>query len=179
MRSLSIWVVVAAFVPGLTVAQDRSVAEIGTSLGLTIQSAGGNTLTHFGIPGQGILGQPTIYASIFTRGGLLVEPQVAFNLLSSGGSTVTTVGIAGDLGYLFNGPDASSGYLAGGATLQAVSGGGSSDSEFALGARVGYRAVVGSGLAVRVEGGYRRWLDAELNEFRIGLGIGGVVRRPG
>lgn len=169
------WLMPVIFVPTMAAAQGRPIVEIGTNLGFTIQSAGG-TLTHFGIPGEGILGQPTIYASIFGASKLFVEPQVALNVISGGGTTASTIGFSGQVGYLVAGPDANSAFVTGDATLQAVSVGGVTDSEFAIGGRVGYRAVVGSGFALRVEAGYRRWLDSQLNELRLGLGIGGVVR---
>lgn len=168
---------VVLLIPALAVAQGKPVVEIGTNLGVAIQSGNGASLTHFGIPGQGILGQPTLYASFFAGERLVVEPQVALNILSSDGETATSVGLGGQLGYLFNGPDLNSPFIAAGAAFQSVSGGGFSDSEFGLGGKVGYRLLAGNSVGVRIEAGYRRWLDAELNEFSIGIGIGGIVRR--
>ncbi len=168
---------VGLLVPSLAAAQGKAVAEIGTNLGVGIQSSGGATLTHFGVPGQGILGQPTIYASFFAGDAVLVEPQVALNILSSEGETLTTVGLAGQAGYLFNGAEMNSPFVAGVVAFQAFSGGGASENDFALGGKVGYRVVVGTSVGVRVEGGYRRWFDTKLNEVTIGVGIGGIVRR--
>ncbi len=163
--------------PHFATAQDKAVVEIGTRLGVAIQSSGGSTLTHFGVPGQGILGQPTIYATFFAGSAVLIEPQVAFNLLSSEGETATTVGLGTQLGYLFNGPDVNSAFLAAELSLQTVSSRGSSNSDFALGGTFGYRILAGTSVGVRFEGGYRRWFDSDLNVFTFGMAIGGIVRR--
>ncbi len=161
--------------PALAAAQGRPVVEIGTKLGVTIESVSGASLTHFGAPGQGILGQPTIYASFFAGRALLVEPEVALNIISSGGQTATSVGLGGQLGYLFRGPAVNSPFIAASAAFQSLSGGGSSDSEEGLGGKVGYRLLIGGSVGLRVEGGYRRWFKSHLNEFTIGVGIGGIV----
>ena len=58
-------VVAVLGLPALAVAQGKPVVELGTNLGVAIASDGGSSVTHFGTPGQGILGQPTIYATIF------------------------------------------------------------------------------------------------------------------
>lgn len=42
-------------IPNFATAQDKAVVEIGTRLGVAIQTSGGTTFTHFGVPGQGIL----------------------------------------------------------------------------------------------------------------------------
>ncbi len=167
----------ALLIPTVAAAQEKPLVEIGTNLGLTIQSSGGTTLTQFGIPGQGILGQPIIYATFFAGEAVMVEPQIALNLLSSGGTTLTTVGLGGQAGYLFKGSAVNSPFLAGVLGFQSVSGGGFSDSDFGRGGKGGYRVLVGTSVGVRVEGGYRRWFDSELNVFSFGIGIGGIVRR--
>lgn len=165
-----------AVLPTVVAAQGRPVAEFGTSAGVVVENAGGSTLTYFGIPGEGILGQPTLYASIFTAGGIVFEPQVALNILSSSGNTATTVGLGGGVGYLFKGAEVNSAFAQGVFAFQSVSsGGGLSHSEVALGARLGYRLVVKTSLGVRLEAGYRRWFDSHLNEFSFGVGLGGVL----
>ena len=58
---------------------------------------------------------------------------------------------------------------------QIASADGNSESEFGAGARIGYRFVVNQGFAVSFEGGYRRWFDSDLNEFLIGLRLGGIL----
>ena len=176
MKPINLALLAALGVPSLVAAQGKPVVEIGTGLGVSIVSGGGTTVTHFGVPGQGILGQPTIYATFFAGKSVLVEPQMALNVLSSGGETATTVGLGGQVGYLFKGAAMNSPFLSGSMAFQSVSGGGVSDSEFALGARIGYRVLVGSSVGIRFEGGYQRWIDGHVNEFTIGMGIGGIVR---
>ncbi len=51
---------------------------------------------------------------------------------------------------------------------------GGSNTEFAAGGAVGYRAVVSQHVAVGVEGGYRRWFDLKINEIVISLKLGVV-----
>lgn len=163
--------------PAVAAAQEPPVAEIGTNFGLVVQSGGGNTLTHFGVPGQGILGQPTVYATFFAAEAFMVEPQLALNILSGGGTTVTTMGLGGQVGYLFDGPVVNSPFAAGSLQFQSISGGGNSTNDVALGGVVGYRIVVGSTVAVRLEAGYHRWFDNHLNEFSFGVGFGGLIHR--
>lgn len=154
--------------------QGRPVVELGTHAGVTILNNGGS-ITQFRIPGQGILGQPTIYGSILLGSGLLVEPQIALNILSSEGETATTVGLAGQVGYAFSGHTMNSPFIFGTGAFQSVSGGGFSDSEFGAGAGVGYRLVIGQHFSVRFDGHFRRWFDSEVNEFAAGVGFGGVL----
>ncbi len=148
--------------------------EVGTrAFGFDIMANGG-TLTGVSIPGGGIFLGPTAYLMAFPSPNIMVGPEVNFNVLSGGGSTITTIGAAGWVGYLFT-PAANSAYLAGNIALQfaSVSGGGS-NTEFAAGGAVGYRAVVSQHVAVGVEGGYRRWFDLKINEIVISLKLGVV-----
>lgn len=168
-------ILAALVVPAIAAAQGKPMVEVGTHLGVTIQSVSGSSLTHFGAPGQGILGQPTIYATVFAGDALMLEPQVALNIISGGGSTVTSVGLGADIGYLLKGPTTNSPFIAASGAFQSVSGGGSSTSDEAVGAKVGYRILIGSSVGVRVEAGYRRWFDSDINEITAGIGIGGVI----
>ena len=167
---------VLALAPSLAVAQQRPIVEIGTSLGATIQHVSGSTLTVFGVPGAGILAQPTLYAMFFATPEVFVEPDVAFNLVTGGGSTYTTLGASASLGYLIPSTTNAAPFVAANVGLQAVSGGGSSHTEAAVGGRVGYRFVVQSSFAVRLEAGYRRWLgSSHINEITIGIGLGAIL----
>jgi hypothetical protein len=169
-------VLVALVLPTAAVAQGKPVVEIGTNLGLTIEKAHGETLTVFGVPGQGLLGQPTMYASFFAGRKMLVEPQLALRMVHVDGETFTTLGLGGQLAYLTRGSAVNSPFLAGTLGFQSSSGGsGGSDSDFGLGAKIGYRTILGSSVGLRFEAGYRRWFDSELNEITIGIGIGGII----
>ena len=51
-----------------------------------------------------------------------------------------------------------------------------SQTEISLGAGLGYRWRVASGLVVRAEGGFRRWFDDPgVNDFSLMLGLGASV----
>ena len=169
MRKALMTLATALMLPTYAAAQ----VEVGTrAIGVDIL-ANGETLTGVSIPGGGILLGPTVYLMYFPSPNIMVGPEVNFNVLSSGGSTLTTLGAAGWVGYLFT-PAANSAYLAGNIALQFVSFDGNSNTEFAVGGAVGYRAVVIQHVAVGVEGGYRRWFDLDINEIVISLKLGVV-----
>jgi hypothetical protein len=154
-------------------------AEIGTSLGVTILSQAGTSLTHLGVPaGSGPLVQPSLYATIFTSPSVMFEPQLSVVSLSSQGRTTTAVDLGVQLGYLATPGARNSAYVAGNAAWQTFStGGGFSQNGSGLGAAVGYRMRVGAGFAVRLEARYRHWLGgfSGINEFGFGMGLGGVL----
>ncbi len=169
MRKALMTLATALMLPTYAAAQ----VEVGTrAIGVDILANGG-TLTGVSIPGGGILLGPTVYLMYFPSPNIMVGPEVNFNVRSGGGSTVTKLGAAGWVGYLFT-PAANSAYLAGNIALQFVSFDGSSNTEFAVGGAVGYRAVVIQHVAVGVEGGYRRWFDVDINEIVISLKLGVV-----
>src|SRR5438876_7513099 len=156
----------------------KTNTEVGTSVGVTILSVsgGGGSVTHVGIPGDGIQASPTVYATIFASPSFMVEPQVAFSLLSSGGQTLTSVGLALQFGYLVTPSYPGSVYVAANGAFQSVSlsGGGGSVSGPGLGGALGYRFKVRNNLAIRLDGRYRRWFSdfKDLNEIGFGLGLG-------
>jgi hypothetical protein len=154
-------------------------AEIGTSLGVTILSQSGTSVTHVGVPAAGgPLAQPSIYATIFTSPSVMFEPQVSFLSISSGGRNATAFDLGVQLGYLATPAERNSAYVAANAAWQTFStGGGYSQNGAGLGGAVGYRMRAGAGLAVRLEARYRRWLGgfSGLNEFGIGIGLGGIL----
>ncbi len=170
MRKTLLTLATAVMVPTYAAAQ----VEIGTrAAGVDILVNGG-TLTGVSIPGGGIFLGPTAYLMFFPSPNIMVGPEIAFNVLSDGGNTLTRIGAAGWLGYLFT-PTGNSDYLAGNIALQYVSLGGNSDTEFAAGGALGYRAEVIQHVAVGVEGGYRRWFDSDINEIVISLKLGVVI----
>lgn len=157
----------------LAAAQEASRAEVGTLVGVTILSVSGNSVTHIGIPGDGIQASPTLYATFFPSPSVMVEPQVAFTYLSSDGSHATAIGIAAQLGYLTSTAPSGSPYLAVNVAFQSVSDG-VTFSGPGVGAAVGYRLVVKHSLAIRFDARYRRWFSDfdELNEIGFGMGLG-------
>lgn len=176
MSSITRFLSAALAVPTLAFAQAKPVVEIGTDLGLTMLTSDGETYTLLNIPGQGILGAPTIRATFFAGRSLTVEPQLALTWLSGDGGTQTRVGLGGQIGYLFNGSTAKSLYLAG--SLAWLSSSDEiTDTDFGFGGKLGVRVPCGSSVGVRFEGGYRRWFDHEINEITLGVGVGAIVHK--
>lgn len=162
-------------------AQHKPSAEIGTSLGVTVLSQSGTTLTTIGVPvPQGptpVFGQAAMYATIFATPSLMVEPQVSFAHVTDGNSSITVIGVAGQTGYLFTPARPASPYVAANVGFQHLGGDVGSGTGVGIGGAVGYRLRVGAGFAVRFEARYRRWLgDFDgLNEFGFGIGLGGII----
>ena len=177
MNRSTIALVAMLIAPATLSAQQGTTIEIGAGVGAAILTNGG-TVTNIGIPGGGVVGQAPLYTTIFFGKGIMVQPEVSLNILSGGGETITTLGGVLGFGYAFSGAAANSPYVTVNGTIQSFSGGGSSNSEFAVGARVGYRVLVNEGFAVGFEGGYRRWFDSELGEITIAIRLGGVVSSP-
>jgi hypothetical protein len=167
----------ALLLPAAGQAQGGTTIEVGTGMGASILANGG-TLTHVGAPGAGLAGQAPLYASFIMSGGLVIQPELSLNLLSGGGETLTTLGLATQVGHLFSGPGGNSAYAAASAAVQHASVAGTSDSEFALGGRIGYRVPIRQAFAITMEAGYRRWLDSDLNEITMALRLGGILSGP-
>lgn len=181
MRITTVFLGLTYFAVTAAAAQEKQSVEIGTSLGVTVLSQSGETFTAVGAPvAQGpvpVFGQGTLYATIFAGRSLMIEPQVSFSHLSDGSTSVTLVGLASQVGYLFTPVERGSPYVAANVGLQHLSLDGGSATGLGIGGSVGYRMRVGPGFAVRFEGRYRRWLgDFDgLNEFGLGIGLGGII----
>ncbi len=85
--------------------------------------------------------------------------------------TLTTVGITGQVAYLIAGAMANSPYVGFNASWFNISNA-DSESDFAVGGNFGYRALIRENVAFRIEGGYRRWFDFELNEINVAFILG-------
>ncbi len=170
-------VVALSCIGTLTAAQRRSSepsAEVGTLVGVTILSQTGfPSVTHIGIPGDGIQASPTLYATFFATPSLMVEPQISFTHISGGGSTLSAFGFAGQFGYLFTPTTSGSPYVAVNVAYQTISDGTSINGE-GVGGVLGYRFKVKNSLAIRFDARYRRWFSdfKDLNEIGFGLGLG-------
>ena len=172
--------VLSCLVPITAGAQDKKPsAEIGTSLGVTILSASGSSITTVGIPVDAgplpLFAQPAIYATIFTSSALMIEPQLGFAHISGGGS-ITMVFVAAQVGYRFSPDKRNSPYIGANVAFNSISANGSANG-LGLGGALGYRFRVGTGFALRLEGHYRRWLNDYdgLNEIGLALGLGGII----
>ncbi len=158
-------------------AQSKGTAEIGSSLGVTVLSANGSSLTHIGVPGAGVAASPTLYLS-YISANVMVEPQLSLAIISGGGSTQTALGAAMQFGYLFTPGQRGSGYVEVNAALQSFKPRfGSSETGTGFGGGLGYRTRVGQGLAIRFDARYRHWLGAldGLNEIAFGIGFAGIL----
>jgi hypothetical protein len=183
MRRLAAVLTIAMLVPCAVRAQ--TTVEIGTGIGAAINFEGGSTITQIGVPGPGagiygLLGQAPIYASFFVGEGMIVQPEVAFNLLTGEGSTFTSLVSSLHLGYAFAGAGVSSPYVTVNGGVQWLdSSDSSSETNWGVGGRLGYRLVVNEGFATSFEAGYRRWLsNGGYNEIVIGIRLGGIVSSP-
>jgi hypothetical protein len=170
----------ALLIPTLAHAEDKPVVEIGTNFGMTVLTGDRSTTTRIGIPGQGMLGVPAIYATFFTGKGVILEPQAALNYRDyESGRSITTFGLGAQAGYLFNGSEVNSGFVAVNIGFQYEKDNGSIEhdveTDFGIGGNIGYRFLAGKGLGMRVEAGYPYWIDTELNEVTFGMGIGGIA----
>lgn len=182
MRTVTALLVLTCLATQTTEAQEKQQsAEVGTSLGVTILTAGGSTITTIGIPVDAgplpLFARPAIYATIFATPSLMIEPQVALSNLSGGsGGDFTIVLLAAQVGYLFNSVQRQSPYFAANVAFQSLSAGGSA-SGVGVGGALGYRFRIGRGFALRVVGQYRRWFGdyASINEIGLALGLGGII----
>ncbi|HSM35029.1 MAG TPA: hypothetical protein VK837_01415 [Longimicrobiales bacterium] len=156
--------------------------EVGMASGLSVFTAEGDDLTIFGLPGDGLfLPTANVYATFFATPQLAIEPHLGVVVVNGSGDTEWVGRLGTQLGYYFSGGEDSSPYVAAnGAWIRD----GDEDNSFSLGAAVGYRVLLPPGLAVRFEAGYARWFigggdeffdPVDLNQFRLGIGIGGLV----
>ncbi len=166
-----------ATAPGTAYAQSGTTVEIGTQGGLSILRDGGGTVTTIALPGGGFGGSAVVYATLFGSSGAAFEPRLGFRRSSSDGSSFSILDAAGRVKYLVRGAEESSAYFFGEGALVRGSGGSDSETEFGAGAGVGLRHLARPQVAVNLEAGYRRWFDAEMNEFTLSLGVGVVIDR--
>ena len=183
MRRLAAVLTFAVVVP--CAVQAQTTVEIGTGIGAAINFESGSTITQIGVPGPGagiygLLGQAPIYANFIVGEGLMVMPEVAFNLLTGEGTTLTSLVSSLHLGYAFAGAGVSSPYVTVNGGLRWLdSSESSSETNWGVGGRLGYRFVVNQGFATSFEAGYRRWLsNGGYNEVTIGIRLGGILSAP-
>jgi hypothetical protein len=160
--------------------------ELGTRVGFNIVLPEDGSIIGFGIPGGGPAplgslfgGASSVHVAFFPSEQVMLEPQLSLSVLrvSNGSSeTLLNATLASQVAYMFSGASVSSGYLGGNLALTVIDvSGADSENDFALGFAVGYRALPTPNVAVRIEGGYRRWLDFELNELNAALIFGIVI----
>ncbi len=158
--------------------QDRVKAEIGTALGLPVAFGNGGSLVSAGVPGGGVLGTPSMYATIFATPAVTLEPQLGFTLLSGDGETIMATKLITQVGFLFTPGARGSGYFAPNLGFMVASGNGTATS-WAPGAALGYWAPVGNSIGLRIEGVYRRWfggLISDVNDVSLRLAVGALLK---
>jgi hypothetical protein len=136
----------------------------------------GYTLTYVGIPGEGVQALPSVYVTVLTGDHLFVQPELLFTRISSGGSSLTTIGVVGDVGYLARPSAHSSPYVAASLAYEYVSSAPTLGGP-GFGGAVGYRFKVKQSLGIRIEGSFRRWFGdfKGWSEFGLGIGLGAIV----
>ena len=181
MRAITMLLILICLASRVGAQGDKSSVEIGTSLGVSILTAGGSTITTVGIPVDAgplpLFARPAVYATIFASPSVMVEPQLSFAHVSGGsGNDFTILHVGAQVAYLFDSDRRASPYLGPNVGFQHLSAGGSANG-VGLGGAVGYRWRLGKGFALRVVGLYRRWLGNfdGINEIGLTLGLGGVI----
>lgn len=166
--------------PPLLRAQERPGVEVGARAGLNILFDGGETI--FTLAGGGpsplgslVAGNTAVHVAFFPSPQFMIEPLVSFGVASNS-ETFTNLTLAAQGAYLFNGATTNSAYVGATAAFNSIDLGDLTDSEtdFAVGGTVGYRILPRPNAAIRLEAGYRRWLDFEINEIDAAV-IFGVI----
>jgi Outer membrane protein beta-barrel domain len=177
MRITAAILVLTCSAAATAAAQEKQSVEIGTSLGVTIFTGSGPTVTAIGAPAAfGPAAQPSVYATIFATPSVTIEPQLGLMHVSGSGTSITMVDVGTQVGYLVTPAERGSPYVAANVAYQTVSDF-SSLHGVGVGGALGYRVRVGRGLAVRLEGRYRHWMGDfhGLNEIGFAVGLGGIL----
>ena len=185
MRRL-IWCILCfALASQSSFAQDVPGIEIGTRVGFNV-AIKGSELLSVGIPGGspnplGVLGGGTssVHVAFFPWSNIMVEPQVNLDVvhLSNGDSqTVTSANISGQIVYLFGGSLSHSPYVGLSSSAIFIDTGNTSEEDFAIGAALGYRFLVGEHLVLRPESSYRYWIDFGVEEVSVALAFSVLLK---
>ena len=156
--------------------------EIGTLFGLSHLSSNGDGFTITGVPGAPLafFGNPSLYVSWFPNEQLAIGPEFSFGRVSADGDGITSLHLGGRGAFFLQSNARSSSYIMGHGALLFIDGFDSdSDSDFSVGAGLGYQWRLGSDLILRTEGRYRLWFDDEVNDFSFLLGVGTRAGRVG
>ena len=173
------------FVAAPLAAQGR--VEIGTQAGFTYRSSdelqGESTQELVGIPGGGILGRPTIWATIFVARRIALEPHFSYQFVRDADldENVGTLGISLRGAWYAGDPRRPTFYAFADGSLdrsrEIQSGDDPSDTDFGVGGGAGYHWPIGDRLGVRTQALYRYWVDDRRNEIALTVGLGFVAKR--
>lgn len=143
-----------------------------------------STLSRFDIPGGGLLGRPTLWATIFVSQKVAIEPHFSYQFRRDHDldENVGTVGVSLRPVWYAGDPRRASFYAFADASLDRSrqlegSRNDPSDTDFGFGAGPGHRWSVGDRFGLRVEGLYRFWVDDRRHEIAVNLGLGVVAKR--
>lgn len=184
MRKVATVLSLALLMPPLLAAQQPKF-EVGTRAGFTFLTNSGDVLS-FGVPGGGaspfgnaLLGNSVMHVGFFPSENIMIEPQLGFGLIniSDGADETFTRLILGLQGlWMASGVTTNSFYLGPNLAFSLIDANGvDAESDFAAGATLGYRSLPLDFVSVRLETHYRRWFDADVNEFGVSVVLGVVV----
>jgi len=178
-QSLKVLLIAASLVMGIAAPAraQAPAAEIGTSLMSLMVGFGNDSLgTTFGVPSGGFgIVNPGLYLSAFAGPKVAIEPQVGLIVLSSEGETAHFLNLGAQVDYFIKGTRESSPYVFGGVGLVHISHVDETPKSF--GAGVGYRAVLGDRLTMRVDGRFTHYTNGGSNAIAITLSLGGLFGR--
>ena len=156
--------------------------EIGTLFGLSHLFSNGEGITTIGVPRAPVefFGNSSLYVSWFPNEQLAIGPEFSFGRFSLDGDGITSLYLGGRGAFFLQSNAMSSPYILGhGALLVINDSDFESESDFSIGAGLGYQWRLGSALVLRAEGRYQYWFDVEVNDFSFLLGLGTRAGRVG
>ena len=125
-------------------------------------------------------GNSSLYVSWFPNEQLAIGPEFSFGRFSLDGDGITSLYLGGRGAFFLQSNAMSSPYILGhGALLVINDSDFESESDFSIGAGLGYQWRLGSALVLRAEGRYQYWFDVEVNDFSFLLGLGTRAGRVG
>ncbi len=155
-----------------TVEGDNGI-EIGTLFGFFDLSGGGGTM--IGAPGGGLIGDligvPSLYVMWFSDKKLSLGPE--FNLIRmSDRGNLTSLYLGGRISVFRKTNAVSGAYMSGQVALRHLRvensvGLDDSDTDFSMGAGLGYQWRIRSAFVLGMEGRYGRWFEEQVNVFSL------------
>ena len=150
-----------------------NMIEIGTLFGFFDLSDSRGTV--IGLPGGGLVGDligvPSLYVLWYPDKKLSLGPEFSLIRVSDNGS-FSSLYFGGRVAVFPKGNAVSGGYMSGQVALRHVraeSSGGwdDSDTDFSMGAGLGYQWRIRSAFVLGMEGRYQRWFEEQFNVFSL------------
>lgn len=179
LRTLALALVAIGLVPIQSAAQEQAASasdpEVGILVGATYLFDEYDNATVIGIPGSVAgIGGP-LYLSVPVGGRVSVRAEAAFLSVSGGGDSISIIDLGGYGQMMFGGGSTGPYVLAGGALLATIGDLGD-DSEFVVGGGLGHLSRVGTGLVVRLEARYERFMnEGGRNAIQVLIGVGATI----